>query len=87
MDSTQLPVTSLEFLQKKTEDLPPHDQFLHRLVKVDILSLKHVTIPLDDKKPLFHKYRPSGDTIIQNYKINQEQIGNRKIPYFELLMI
>ena len=36
---------------------------------------------MDDKKPLFHKYRPSGDTIIRNKK-NQEQIGNRKITLF-----
>merc|ERR1712137_1539901 len=34
LDSTQLPVTSLEFLQKKTEDLPPHDQFLHRYFRL-----------------------------------------------------
>ena len=80
LDSTQLPVTSLEFLQKKTEDLPPHDQFLHRLVPFFIKTI--VTIPLDDKKPLFHKYRPSGDTIIRNKKMNQEQIGNRKITLF-----
>ena len=79
LDSTQLPVTSLEFLQKKTEDLPPHDQFLHRLVKVDVPLVKN-PILLDDKKPLFHKYRPSGDTIIQNYKKIKNRLAIGKYP-------
>ena len=30
LDTTQLPVTSLEFLQKKKDQILPQDQYLHR---------------------------------------------------------